>query len=173
VVTARRLVDNCQDLIVAGLGRADRLADEAAADLALLRVNGAANLKPLAFASDPPAGRGEVTLLGIAEPELQDGARNVTTASGKIRGSEGIRALLEAAPARGFAGGAAIDGAGRFAGMIDMPSTNGASRNTAPAFVPAAAVRKFLAGAGIEAATGRSDIEAARNALARVICVRK
>jgi peptidoglycan hydrolase-like protein with peptidoglycan-binding domain len=173
VVTARRLVDNCQDLIVAGLGRAERLADEAAADLALLRVNGAANLKPLAFASDPPASRGEVTLLGIAEPELQGGARNVTTASGKIRGSEGVRGLLDATPARGFAGGAAIDGTGRFAGMIDMPSTNGASRNTAPAFVPAAAIRKFLAAAGIEPATGRSDIEAARNALARVICVRK
>ena len=78
IVTERQLTDNCQGIIVAGLGRADRLADDKATDLALLRVNGAAQLKPLPFSAEPPKST-DLTLVGIAEPEAQGGARNVTT----------------------------------------------------------------------------------------------
>ncbi|MET0869216.1 MAG: peptidoglycan-binding protein, partial [Pseudorhodoplanes sp.] len=45
VVTERQLTDNCQGIIVAGLGRADRLSEDKTSDLALLRVHGAGPLK--------------------------------------------------------------------------------------------------------------------------------
>lgn len=175
VVTERQLTENCQGIIVAGLGRADRLAEDAASDLALLRVNGARNLKAVPFSGDPPKSI-ELTLLGISEPEVQAGARNVTTAPAKLRGIDGARVLLDAQPARGFVGGAAIDGEGRLAGMIDLSpaAVAGLAAGAGQAsFVPTATIRKFLESAGVSPLTGRGDVEAAKNAVVRVICVRK
>ena len=174
VVTQRQLTDGCQAIIVAGLGRADRLAEDKAADLALLRVNGADNIKPLFLSSDPPKST-ELTLIGVPDPGLQAGARNVTTSVARLRGVTGSRVLLEAAPARGFAGGAALDGQGQFAGMIDVsPTTAAAPPNAAQtALVPTATIRKFLDGAGVYPAAGRGDMASAKNAIVRVICVRK
>jgi S1-C subfamily serine protease len=175
VVTERQLTENCQGIIVAGLGRADRLAEDAASDLALLQVNGARNLKAVPFSADPPKSI-ELTLLGISEPEAQAGARNVTTAPAKLRGIDGARVLLDAQPARGFVGGAAIDGEGRLAGMIDLlPAAvaGPAAGSGRASFVPTATIRKFLESAGVAPLAGRGDIEAAKNAVVRVICVRK
>ncbi len=39
--------------------------------------------------------------------------------------------------------------------------------------VPTASIRKFLDGAGVYPVTGKSDIAAAKEAVVRVICVRK
>jgi peptidoglycan hydrolase-like protein with peptidoglycan-binding domain len=175
VVTERQLTDNCQGIVVAGLGRADRLAEDPASDLALIRVNGARNLKPLAFSAEPPKST-DVTLVGISEPEAQAGARNVTTSPAKLRGVDGPRVLLDASPVRGFVGGAALDGEGRFAGMIDIAPAavaGPASGAGQASFVPTATIRKFLDGAGVAPATGRSSFAAAREAVVRVICVRK
>lgn len=171
IVTERQLTDQCQSLVVAGLGRADRLAEDAAADLALLRVHGAGSLRPLAFSVEPPSSP-DLTLIGIAEPGLQDGGREVTAVRATLRGVEGARVLLDGAPARGFVGGIALDGRGHFAGMIDLaPDAAGASGNAA--LVPAASIRKFLDTAGIAPASGKSDVSAAKEAVVRVICVRK
>lgn len=175
VVTERQLTENCQGIIVAGVGRADRLAEDAASDLALLQVNGARNLKAVPFSADPPKSI-ELTLLGISEPEAQAGARNVTTAPAKLRGIDGARVLLDAQPARGFVGGAAIDGEGRLAGMIDLSPAAVAgpvAGSGRASFVPTATIRKFLERAGVAPLAGRGDIEAAKNAVVRVICVRK
>jgi S1-C subfamily serine protease len=175
VVTERQLTENCQGIIVAGLGRADRLAEDAASDLALIRVNGARNLKAVPFSADPPKSI-DLTLVGISEPEAQAGARNVTTAPAKLRGVEGARVLLDAQPSRGFVGGAAIDGEGRLAGMIDLSPAaiaGPAAGAGQTSFVPTATIRKFLEGAGVTPLTGRGDAEAVRNAVVRVICVRK
>jgi hypothetical protein len=175
IVTERQLTDGCQGVIVAGLGRADRIAEEKSADLALLRVNGAASLKPLSFSSEPPKST-ELTLVGVAEPEAQGGARNVTTSNAKLRGVDGARVLLDAVPARGFVGGIALDGQGQLAGMIDLApvvTAGPASAAGATALVPTASIRKFLDGAGIYPVTGKSDIAAAKEAVVRVICVRK
>lgn len=175
VVTERQLTENCQGIIVAGYGRADRLAEDAASDLALIRVNGARNLKAVPLSADPPKSA-ELTLLGIAEPEAQAGGRDVTVTPAKLRGIDGGRVLLDAQPARGFVGGAAIDGEGRLAGMIDV-SPSAVAGPSADAgrtsFVPTATIRKFLDGAGVAPLAGRGDIEAAKNAVVRVICVRK
>jgi peptidoglycan hydrolase-like protein with peptidoglycan-binding domain len=175
VVTERQLTEDCQGIIVAGLGRADRIADDAASDLALLRVNGARNLKPVPFSSDPPKSV-ELTLFGISEPDAQAGARNVTAAPAKLRGVDGARVLLDAQPARGFVGGAAIDGEGQLAGMIDVAAvvvagvSAGAGQTS---LVPTASMRKFLEGAGVAPTIGRGDFAAAKDAVVRVICVRK
>lgn len=175
VVTERQLTEQCHGIIVAGFGRADRLAEDTASDLALIRVNGARNLKPVPFSADPPKSI-ELTLLGISEPEAQAGGRNVTTAPARLRGIDGARVLLDAQPSRGFVGGAAIDAEGRLAGMIDMAPASVAGPAASAertSFVPTATIRTFLEGAGVAPLTGRGDVEAAKNAVVRVICVRK
>ena len=175
VVTERQLTDDCQGIIVAGFGRADRIAEDAASDLALVRVNGARNLKAVPFSADPPKSI-ELTLVGISEPEAQAGARNVTTVPAKLRGVDGARVLIDVIPARGFVGGAALDGEGRLAGMIDLsPAAVAGPAATAgqASFVPTATIRKFLESAGVAPVAGRGDVAAAKNAVVRVICVRK
>ncbi len=175
VVTERQLTDDCQGIIVAGLGRADRIADDAASDLALIRVNGARNLKTVPFSAEPPKST-ELTLVGISEPNAQAGARDVATMPAKLRGVDGSRVLIDAFPARGFVGGAALDGEGRLAGMIDVASAavaGPAASAGQASFVPTATIRKFLESAGVAPVAGRGDIDAAKNAVVRVICVRK
>jgi len=175
VVTERQLTDDCQGIVVAGVGRADRIAEDASSDLALIRVNGARNLNAVPFSAEPPKSS-DLTLVGIAEPAAQAGARNVTTVPAKLRGVDGARVLIDTVPARGFVGGAALDGEGRLVGMIDVASAAvagpGASAGQA-SFVPTASIRKFLEGAGVAPVTGRGDVAAAKNAVVRVICVRK
>jgi S1-C subfamily serine protease len=175
VVTERQLTENCQGIIVAGLGRADKIAEDATSDLALVRANGARNLKPVPFSPDPPKST-ELTLVGVPEPEAQAGTRNVTTAPAKLRGIDGSRVLIDAVPAPGFVGGAALDGEGRLAGMIDIApaAVAGPPASAGQAsFVPTATIRKFLESASVAPLTGRGDLAAARNAVVRVICVRK
>lgn len=174
IVTERQLTEDCQGIVVAGLGRADHLAEDKANDLALIRANGALNLKPIVFSNEPPKST-ELILVGVPEPQAQEGARNVTTAPAKLRGIEGPRVLLDASPARGFVGGAALDGQGQLAGMIDIApaAIAGPAAAAQVSFVPTASIRKFLDSAGIVPATGRGDVASARNAVVRVICVRK
>lgn len=175
VVTERQLTENCQGIIVAGFGRADRVAEDAASDLALVRVNGARRWKPVPFSADPPKSTA-LTLIGISEPEAQAGARNVTMISAKLKGIDGSRVLIDAQPSRGFVGGAALDGEGRLAGMIDIAPSAVAGPAAAAgqaSFVPTATIRKFLDGAGVAPSAGRGDLAAAKDAVVRVICVRK
>jgi peptidoglycan hydrolase-like protein with peptidoglycan-binding domain len=175
VVTERQLTENCQGIIVAGFGRADRVAEDAASDLALVRVNGARRLRPVPFSADPPKSTA-LMLVGVSEPDAQAGARNVTTVTAKLKGIDGARVLLDAAPSRGFVGGAALDGEGQLAGMIDIAPSSVAGPSAAAgqaSFVPTATIRKFMDGAGVQPANGRGDLEAAKNAVVRVICVRK
>ena len=164
VVTDRQLAGDCQTIVIAGLGRADRLADDKATDLALLQVSGANHLKSLRFSSDAPKSA-DLTLLGIAAPETQAGARDVTSTHAKLRGVDGSRVLMDARPARGFTGGGAFDGRGQFAGMIAVANQ--------PSFIPTSSIRKFLDGVGVYPAIGKSDIATAKKAIVRVVCVRK
>ena len=88
-----------------------------------------------------------------------------------MRGVEGARVALDASAVSGFAGAAAIDGQGQFVGMVDIAASGGAANQTA--LVPAATIRKFLEGAGVQPMIGRAGADAARAAVVRVICVRK
>ncbi|MET0445993.1 MAG: serine protease [Pseudorhodoplanes sp.] len=175
VVTERQLTDNCQGIIVAGLGRADRLSEDKTSDLALLRVHGAGPLKPIPFSAEPPKST-DLTLVGIPDPEAQAGARHVTTSNARLRGVDGVRVLLDTTPARGFIGGVALDGQGQLVGMIDLApvvTAGPATAASAAALVPTASIRKFLDGAGVNPMTGKSGVAAAKEAVVRVICVRK
>jgi len=174
IVTDRATTEDCNVITVAGFGNAERVAEDKDSALALIRLNGARNLAPLALGGGGARGA-EVTLVGIADPQAQDGRRAVTTVKARIAGSDGTRPL-EPVPAPGFSGAAAIDGEARFAGLVELKSrvvagpVNGAGQ---AALTDAAAVRRFLNAQKVETASGNARVDDAKAAAVRVICVRK
>lgn len=173
VVTGRQATEDCNVIVVAGSGNAERIAVDAPSDLALLRINGHAPSRALPLSAEPPDGA-DLVLVGIADPQSQGGGAAVSISPARLRGVEGARVLLEAAPPPGFSGSAALDGQGRFVGMADVNGAPaGSPATTRPALVPAASIRRFLAAADVAPAGGRADLDAAKAAVRRVICVRK
>src|SRR5258708_37245970 len=69
IVADREVTDGCLAIAIAGLGNADRVAEDKDHGLALLRIYGARGLKPLAL-SDGAAKSG-VEITGIADPQNQ------------------------------------------------------------------------------------------------------
>jgi peptidoglycan hydrolase-like protein with peptidoglycan-binding domain len=172
IVTDRQLTEGCNVIVVSGYGDADRQADDKSADLALLRVYGATDLVPAAFTGD--MGRsGDLTLVGVADPQAQGGGSAISTAAARLRGE-----ALDPAPQLGFSGAAALDNQGRFAGLVALKTAIVAAAGAAEAqpqanVVPAQAVRAFIEGQKLPAGTSRAGIEAAMASVVRVICVRK
>ena len=168
IVTDRQAVEGCQFIVVPGHGNADRVAEDKARELALLRIYGARDLKPIVFAS--AAAKPNVVLTGIADPQNQGGGAAVTNANAALSAT-----TLTPAPAIGFAGSAAVDGDGVFAGMAMLKpavvaGTPSASANEA-ALVPADQLREFLKANGVDATSGqKADAKAS---VLRVVCVRK
>jgi hypothetical protein len=111
-----------------------------------------------------------VTLVGIADPQMQAGGDAVTTAPAKLTGG-----ALEPAPAPGFAGAAVLDGDGRLLGVAVQKPALVAGTANAPqaALVPAAKLRSFLDANYVPPSAGGSGLAGAKSATARVICVRK
>jgi hypothetical protein len=170
IVTDRETVDGCQTLMVAGVGNADRVADDPASGLALLRVYGVQNLKPIALGSAPGA---ELTLVGIADPQTQDGKAAISTAKARLLTADGAPAF-DPPPATGLSGGAAIDANGGFVGVAVRRRKADASPPAASAVLaPIEAIRQMSDANQIQTASGRANIEAARDSIVRVICVRK
>jgi hypothetical protein len=172
IVTDRQLTEGCMSIVVAGYGNADRAADDKARDLALLRIYGARGLKPLALGGG--AAKPALDLIGIADPQSQGGGAAVSAVKATTTpvGTSGDIALSPA-PAVGFAGAAALDSDGKFAGLAQlkpMVVAGPASAAMQAALVPADAVRDFLKGNGVNASGTSSDAKAA---MVRVICVRK
>ena len=100
IITDRQAVDGCQFIVVPGHGNADRIAEDKTRDLALLRIYGARDLKPIAFAGAPP--KPSLVLTGIADPQNQGGGATVTTTNATLSAT-----ALSPAPGIGFAGAAA------------------------------------------------------------------
>jgi peptidoglycan hydrolase-like protein with peptidoglycan-binding domain len=171
VIADRQATDGCHTVTVAGRGHAERVAEDAATDMALLRVYGANALKAASLSSEAPKGA-DLTLVGIADPQLQNGEGAVTTAPGRIAGVNGALVALEPVPAQGFSGAAALDAQGQFVGMIEMKPQAGTQAFQA-ALVPTATIRAFLEKAKVTPAVGRMTLDDAKAAVARVICVRK
>jgi hypothetical protein len=72
--------------------------------------------------------------------------------------------------AQGFAGAAAIDTAGGFAGVaVQRPSPAPASS----AVVLVDAVKKLLIASEVAFTSGRASVDAAKDSVVRIICVRK
>jgi hypothetical protein len=170
VITSREALDGCYVITIVGIGGADRVAEDKASGLALLRVHGA-NLKPVALAGENP--KGDVTLLGVADPQAQGGGGAVSAA--KARVSDTL--TLDPAPGLGFDGAAALDAQGRLAGIatLKLPLVAGPAPGSAVSAIltPAAAISSFLTAQNVAPAAGATGIEAAKASVVRVICVRK
>jgi len=172
IVTSREALEGCYVVTVGGIGGADRVADDKASGLALLRVHGA-DLKPVTLASAAAKGA-DVTLVGVADPQAQGGGRAVSIV--KARLSDAL--ALEPAPALGFAGAAALDAQGRLAGMavLNIPVVAGTAPapSATAALAPVEAIRNFLDANNVApAADGVAGADAAKGSVVRVICVRK
>lgn len=175
IVTDRQAIDGCLSIVISGHGHADRLADDKASDLALLRIFGGRDLKPLALGNRATA-KPALDLIGIADPQNQGGAAAVSRlrVSATPVGTTGELALSPA-PGLGFSGAAAIDSEGAFAGLVQLKPTVIAGPANSPSaqaiLMPATTVRTFLAANNIHASdAASSDVQAA---IVRVICVRK
>jgi peptidoglycan hydrolase-like protein with peptidoglycan-binding domain len=166
IVTDRAAVDGCKFVVIPGIGRADRIAEDTIADVALLRVFGARDLAP---ATLDLGGGSDATLIGIADPEKQDGRAAVSTVKARVLTADGATRPLDPAPATGFAGSAAVDGQAKFLGMVDLRAGTTAQAT----MVPAETIRTFLAAQSITPASGPSNLDNAKAAVVRVICVRK
>jgi hypothetical protein len=168
IVTDAELLTDCELVVVPGFGYAERIADDKANALALLRVNGARELAPIALA-DGGAADGDVTLVGIADPQAQNGGSAVSTVRGRIVAGANA-AAIDPVPAAGFAGAAALDRNGNVTGIVGL---HPAAATTSAQMVPARAIAKFLDAQMIKPATGRTGVDAIKAAAVRVICVRK
>jgi hypothetical protein len=160
-------------IVVSGYGDADRAAEDKSTDLALLRIYGAPDLVPATFSGDAAKGS-DLTLLGIADPQSQGGGGAISAMTAKARGD-----TVEPAPQPGFSGAAALDGQGRFVGIVELKTSivanvGAASAQPQATLVAAPTIRAFLAAQKLApAATGRPGVDAAKASLVRVICVRK
>jgi len=171
IITSRDALDGCSIVTLAGMGGSDRVAEDKEKGLALLRVYGSP-LKPVAVAGDNP--KGDVTLLGIADPQAQGGGASVSAA--KARVSETL--ALDPVPAIGFDGAAALDAQGRLIGIasLKIPIVAGAAPTpiTSATLAPVQVVRSFLDAQRVaNPADGASGVDAAKGSIVRVICVRK
>lgn len=170
IVTSREALEGCYVTTVAGIGGADRVADDKD-KLALLRVY-ATDLKPMALAAEPMKAS-DVMLLGVPDPQAQGGGGAVSSA--KARVTEAL--AIEPAPAPGFDGAAVLDAQGRLAGLATVKPVivAGAAPVAAPSstLAPAEAIRKLLAEQKIAADGAAAGSEVAKGSVVRVICVRK
>jgi peptidoglycan hydrolase-like protein with peptidoglycan-binding domain len=161
--------DACHSITVAGLGSAERVAADATAGIALLRVYGVRDLVavPLAGAA---AKDGDVTLLGIPDPIAQAGGAAVTKVTARLSAP-----TIEPAPPPGFAGAAVMDAQGHFLGVLGMKPL--AVAGNVPAgrqatLISSDSVRAWLSARGVEPAAA-ADRTAIEPAVLRVICVRR
>jgi hypothetical protein len=171
IVTDRKLTSGCQVIVAAGLGDADRIADDRQSGLALLRVYGPRKLTPLALAPDT-AKKGDLTLVGISDPKEQNGGKKLTEIKARLADGNAIE-LRQPVPMAGFSGAAALDGQGQFLGMMQMRDFVLASTEaSAPPvrLITAPAIRDFLAAHNVAPAPQGGDATAA---VVRIICVRK
>lgn len=170
IVTAARLAEGCQVLLASGLGNAERIAEDKAAGLALLRIYGRRNLHPVALSAD--AKTGEATLIGIPDPRAQSGRAALTEVKARLTAAGGID-LRQSAPMAGLSGAAAVDAHGHFAGIAELRNMVVASNEPAVApvrLVGAATIRDFLAAQGVTPSALGGD---PKGAVVRIICVRK
>jgi hypothetical protein len=171
IITDRKLAAGCEVIVAAGLGDAERVAEDQDSGLALLRVYGTRNVSPLALTAEAFK-KGDVTLVGIPDPKEQNGGKKLTEIKARLAESNAIE-LRQPVPMAGFSGAAAVDAQGRFLGMMQMQNFMLASTESIAQpvrLVTATTIRGFLAAHDVEPATDGSD---AKTAVVRVICVRK
>ena len=174
IIADRQITDGCLAIAIAGFGNADRVAEDKDHDLALLRIYGARGLKPLALSDG--AAKASVEVTGISDPQNQGGGNAASSVKAQVAQIGGGNELaLSPVPAVGFSGAAALDGDGKFAGVVLLKPVivagpAAATPPTQAVLVGADSVREFLKANGVKAADGSADAKAS---VVRVICVRK
>lgn len=175
-ITDRAVVDGCYAITLAGIGRADRIAEDKLSDLALLRVYGVSHLVPIA-AGDSSRDVVNATLVGVPDPQAQGGGHETAIVNAQLAAGDDRRKPLAPTPAPGFAGAAAVDPQGRLIGMASVKTPVVAGPATAQshgAFVPIETIRPFLSKHRVALSDARTPSMAnAKAAVARVICVRR
>lgn len=169
IVTDRNAVDGCETIVIPSRGNADRLRDDPARELALLRVYGSTDWKPVGFGG---AWKSDVSVTGIADPQNQGGGAAITSMTSHLA-SNGGDVKIEPAPGLGFSGAAVTDADGKFAGLTLLKSAVVAGPPPAPmqaSLVSSEVIRSFLTAAKITVAAGSTDAKAS---VVRVICIRK
>jgi peptidoglycan hydrolase-like protein with peptidoglycan-binding domain len=169
IVADRQATESCSSIVVQGYGNAERVADDEPHELALLRIYGAAGLRPLPMATSAIA-KPTAFITGIADPQSQGGKATVTTFAASS--NEGA---LSPDLGLGFSGAAALDSDGKFTGMVRLkPAVVAGPASTALSsqaiLVSADSVREFLKTNAILPSGGASDAKAS---VVRVICVRR
>jgi hypothetical protein len=171
IVTDRSLASGCQVIVAAGLGDADRIAEDRDSGLALLRVYGKRDLSPLALAPDASK-KGDITLVGIPDPKEQNGAKKLTEIKARLANGNAIE-LRQPVPMAGFSGAAALDPQGQVLGLMEMRNFVLASIEPAAPpvrLIKAETIRNFLAAHNVAPAQQAGDAKAS---VVRIICVRK
>ena len=158
-------------IVAAGVGDAERVAEDPDSGLALLRVYGARDLAPLVLALDASK-KGDITLVGIPDPKEQSGAKKLTEIKARLAGSNAIE-LRQSVPMAGFSGAVALDAQGQVLGLMEM--RNFVLASVEPAAPPvrlitADTIRNFLVAHNVPPAQQAGD---ARASVVRIICVRK
>ena len=174
IITDSEATEGCFAITVSGHGGAERLTIDKARGLALLRLYGTKPFRPLGLAS-VSGNAADAMLVGIADPQYQDGGHAVSTTHARFAGfANGTRAI-EPAPVAGFAGAAAVDAHGRLTGMAAPHLTAGSGLDAPPrtVVVPVETIRAFLAAQQVAPAEGAASLDAAKDSVVRVICVRK
>ena len=172
IVTDRKLTEGCQVIVASGLGDAVRIADDKDNGLALLRIYGPRKLSVLALPRDIPK-TGELTLIGIPDPKELDGSKKLTEIKARLVEGTAIE-LRQPVPMAGFSGAAALDGQGRFLGMMEMRNAVLASAEPAAPpvhLVTTETIRGFLSRHHVAGAETQSGD--AKASVVRMICVRK
>ena len=169
IVTDWKLTEGCQVLVASGIGDAVRIADDKESGLALLRVYGPRKGSVLALPADAPKAS-DLTLIGIPDPKEQDGSDKLTEIKARLADGSAIE-LRQPVPMAGFSGAAALDGQGRFLGMMEMRNAVLASPGAPPVrLISADKIRSFLDAHNITAPDQAGD---PKSAVVRMICVRK
>ncbi len=175
IVTDAQVVAECKSLVIPGRGHAEKLAEEDG--VALLRVYGARKLTPLPLAGEAKRS-GEAVLVGVPDPQTQEGGKAVSTVTARLAPRAG-GVSLSPRPAAGFSGAAALDPDGRVIGLVAAQAQRAASaarrtpvRGRAAELIPAAAIRSLLVKHEVAEARGRASLDAAKAGVVRVICVR-
>lgn len=175
ILVDREAVEGCLSIIVAGYGPAD-LADRSKEhELALLRIYGASELKPLPIGGGA-AKSGAVEITGVADPQSQGGGAAVTTVKAQLTAAGTTGGLVVTPPpSLGFSGAPARDAEGRFAGLttLRLSLVAGAADGAAAqaTLITADTVRSYLTGVGVKPVEGTTKDPKA--SVVRVICVRK
>ncbi len=173
IVTDRKLAEGCQVIVAAGIGDAERVAEDKEHGLALLRVYGKRNLPAARLTPAEQGKSADLTLAGIGDPRTEEGASNALTEIKARLIDGGAIELRRPIPMAGFSGAAALDAQGRVIGLVETSNAVVASAQAAAPpvrLVPAAAIRDFLARNHVNAPADAANPKAA---VVRVICVRK